>query len=559
MKIIKLEIDEFDLDSGVDKISLVMSPAIEENFHYFNEQSFESYTDYPKQASENAQIALRWADENGWGSCGTPVGKQRANQLAKGEPISEETIARMAAFERHRQNSKKELGDGCGRLMWLAWGGDAGVEWAQRKLEQIRKEKQSKEFRVNPDCPDGYEHQMPDGTWMCGKLHNTETYTDEQIFEKILEDVVSNKYIDDLPEDRQDAILEQLLSVGESREDLEAQGWTIEEVGEKDFAISSKPDLSSLEDYGKFKIRYSYQGPLDSRNRTFCSKMRKANLIYRKEDINQLTIQGENSEFGIYDIFTYKGSYGCRHYWQVLKMFKNEEGMEVTQTEESISEATSVNAKPTLNRNPNSSTLVESNFSEHDKEKQMVVGPIMVPEKLIYRWDIYNGDYWVYFSKDTIEKIAHKYLINNYQSSVNIEHSEDEDVEDVTLVESWLVEDSEKDKSYAMMGKKYPKGTWFGTMKINNKKVWDEYIKQGKVMGWSVEGFFADKMINQSKQTFFYRTTEGGTEIVIDEVTSVVFILKDGERNVVMPDGSYELTNGKTLVVVDSKAEAGSF
>ena len=106
---------------------------------YKKAMKLESYTDYPKQATENAKIALRWAEENGWGSCGTPVGKQRANQLAKGEPISKDTIARMAAFERHRQNSNKELGDGCGRLMWLAWGGDAGIEWAQRKLEQIRK------------------------------------------------------------------------------------------------------------------------------------------------------------------------------------------------------------------------------------------------------------------------------------------------------------------------------------------------------------------------------------------------------------------------------------
>lgn len=100
----------------------------------------ESYTDYPEAATENAKIALRWADENGWGSCGTPVGKARANQLAKKEPISRDTIARMASFERHRQNSDKELGDGCGRLMWLAWGGDEGIEWASRKLEQIDSE-----------------------------------------------------------------------------------------------------------------------------------------------------------------------------------------------------------------------------------------------------------------------------------------------------------------------------------------------------------------------------------------------------------------------------------
>lgn len=102
--------------------------------------NLESYTDYPKAASENAKTALNYAEKNGWGTCGTAVGKQRANQLAKGEAISEETISRMAAFERHKQNSNKELGDGCGRLMWLAWGGDEGIEWAQRKLKQIRNE-----------------------------------------------------------------------------------------------------------------------------------------------------------------------------------------------------------------------------------------------------------------------------------------------------------------------------------------------------------------------------------------------------------------------------------
>jgi hypothetical protein len=106
----------------------------------------ETYSDYPKAASENAKVALRWAEKNGWGSCGTAVGKARANQLAKGEPISRETISRMASFARHKQNSQKELGDGCGRLMWLAWGGDEGIEWAQRKLEQIDREKKEMSF-----------------------------------------------------------------------------------------------------------------------------------------------------------------------------------------------------------------------------------------------------------------------------------------------------------------------------------------------------------------------------------------------------------------------------
>ncbi len=103
------------------------------------EKAIEKYGQWPFPREVHAKIALRWAEENGWGSCGTDVGKQRANQLAKNEPISRDTIARMAAFERHRQHSNKELGDGCGRLMWLAWGGDEGIEWAQRKLEQIDK------------------------------------------------------------------------------------------------------------------------------------------------------------------------------------------------------------------------------------------------------------------------------------------------------------------------------------------------------------------------------------------------------------------------------------
>ena len=97
----------------------------------------ETYDDYPQAATENAKRAIKYAEENGWGSCGTQVGKVRANQLANREPISRDTIARMSAFERHRQNSNKELGDGCGRLVWLAWGGDEGIEWASRKLKQI--------------------------------------------------------------------------------------------------------------------------------------------------------------------------------------------------------------------------------------------------------------------------------------------------------------------------------------------------------------------------------------------------------------------------------------
>jgi hypothetical protein len=97
----------------------------------------ESYTDYPEAASNNAKRALAYADKNGWGDCGTSVGKIRANQLANKEPISRDTIARMSAFRRQQQNKNTPYGEGCGKLMWDAWGGDAGIDWAERKLKEI--------------------------------------------------------------------------------------------------------------------------------------------------------------------------------------------------------------------------------------------------------------------------------------------------------------------------------------------------------------------------------------------------------------------------------------
>ena len=103
-------------------------------------QELKSYSDYPEAARNNAKRALKWADENGWGSCGTDVGKQRANQLANGEAITRETIARMASFKRHQQHKDVPYSEGCGGLMYDSWGGDAGVEWAIRKLEQIDNE-----------------------------------------------------------------------------------------------------------------------------------------------------------------------------------------------------------------------------------------------------------------------------------------------------------------------------------------------------------------------------------------------------------------------------------
>lgn len=99
-----------------------------------------SYNDYPQSATNNAKRARKWKEENG-SDCGTRVGWTRSSQLADRKPISRDTIARMASFKRHQQNKDVPYSEGCGGLMWDAWGGTSGIEWAIRKLKQIDKNK----------------------------------------------------------------------------------------------------------------------------------------------------------------------------------------------------------------------------------------------------------------------------------------------------------------------------------------------------------------------------------------------------------------------------------
>ena len=115
---------------------------------------FKSYSDYPESVKNNAKAVLKWVEENGWGSCGTDVGKQRANQLANGEPISEDTIKRMYSYlSRHEKDldSSKGYGDGCGKLMYDSWGGKTALRWAESKINAIEREKMSKQHFQTDD------------------------------------------------------------------------------------------------------------------------------------------------------------------------------------------------------------------------------------------------------------------------------------------------------------------------------------------------------------------------------------------------------------------------
>lgn len=99
-----------------------------------------AHSDYPKSARNNAQRALDYAEENGWGSCGTPVGKRRAADLAAGRELSDDTVVRVYSFlSRHAENADVPYGEGCGGLMYDAWGGKAMLPWARKKVNEMNK------------------------------------------------------------------------------------------------------------------------------------------------------------------------------------------------------------------------------------------------------------------------------------------------------------------------------------------------------------------------------------------------------------------------------------
>lgn len=132
----------------------------------------------------------------------------------------------------------------------------------------------------------------------------------------------------------------------------------------------------------------------------------------------------------------------------------------------------------------------EIKLAEVSEEKRILMGALLIPNKPIYRRSG-EDEYYIYFSKDTVLKASQMYLMKGNQNNSTLEHQYS--LNGLSLVESWIVEDEVHDKSrkYDM---KVPMGTWMGTVKVNNEDVWNDYVKTGKVKGFSIEGYFVDKM-----------------------------------------------------------------
>ena len=161
-------------------------------------------------------------------------------------------------------------------------------------------------------------------------------------------------------------------------------------------------------------------------------------------------------------------------------------------------------------------------FAKMDTEQRMLMGPILIPDKKILRVDGEGQPYHVYFKRDTVKKLAQNYLKKKYTDKATLEH--DGKIKGVHLVESWIKEGRlDKSNNY---GLSVPEGTWMGVCKVDDEKIWNEYVKTGKVKGFSIEGLFEHNLVKASMyEKSFDELTEDEALVLLSQIK--VLIKKD--------------------------------
>ena len=251
--------------------------------------------------------------------------------------------------------------------------------------------------------------------------------------------------------------------------------------------------LEGLDPSTPAQLRYRYAGPAGQR--TFCATLKALNRVYSREDITRMN--RFNPGFGAngtasYSVFEYKGGPNCRHYWEELVQFNNGTKNVLISLGPATGDAGQSNNSD--DRSPagsvsNNAYLMSKAWSFSSDDEMIVTGPAMIPNALIPRKDEMGNLFHVYFSKETVKNIAKKFLQDNNAHNTDINH-DDNVVTENTLLESWIVENPDMDKSTAL-GFNVPEGTWMTSYKINNEETWQK-IKAGELNGFSVTGNFLE-------------------------------------------------------------------
>lgn len=138
-------------------------------------------------------------------------------------------------------------------------------------------------------------------------------------------------------------------------------------------------------------------------------------------------------------------------------------------------------------------------FTTQNAEKRIISGPLMVADMPIYRRDNNIGEYYVVFRADTIEKIVQKFFKNKLNNSVNVMHNSSAMPDGVYMFESFII-DSKRGINTPSGYDTLADGSWFGSFKVDNESLWQEYIKTGMLKGFSVEGMFEQVKVEQSAE-----------------------------------------------------------
>lgn len=133
----------------------------------------------------------------------------------------------------------------------------------------------------------------------------------------------------------------------------------------------------------------------------------------------------------------------------------------------------------------------------YHEDKQILTGVVLIPDKMIYRYDENMGEYYITYSAKMIEKISHKMMRNSIVLH-NTTHQHEDTLGGNYLTEMWIVEDPNNDKSNALGFKDLPKGTLMCSYKITNSDYWKNEVKTGNVKGFSLEGYFYQNKLSKT-------------------------------------------------------------
>lgn len=198
----------------------------------------------------------------------------------------------------------------------------------------------------------------------------------------------------------------------------------------------------------------------------------------------------------------------------IIELFIDEED------EVSGIEAVSVVENPAIEADFVALKNQEYKLAEVDAEKRILLGPALIPNKPIYRRSGEN-EYYIYFSRETVRKASQLFFKRGNQNNSTLEHNLP--LTGLTVVESWIVE-GEQDKS-RLYDMEVPVGTWMISMKVDNDEIWKDFVKEGKVKGFSIEAYFTDKLERPQDKSIkddLQAIEEAADEAIIDEIKALL-------------------------------------